>query len=65
MFNAISVDHDQKPHSTASDLGLHCLLVFLLSDTGHKSDNVYGKVPELQIRRSTEDNSKIIFLISQ
>ena len=42
LSNAISVDHDQNPHSAASDLGLHCLLVFLLSDTGHKSDNVYG-----------------------
>ena len=33
-LNANSVDTDQRPHSMASDLGLHCLTVSLLSDTG-------------------------------
>ena len=30
------VDHEQTPHSAASDLGLHCLLMSLLRDAGHK-----------------------------
>ena len=30
VFNANSVDPDQMPHSAASDLGLHGLLMFLL-----------------------------------
>ena len=31
-LNAKSVDPDQTPRSVASDLGLHCLPVFLLWD---------------------------------
>ena len=30
VINANSVDPDQTPRSAASDLGLHCLPVFLL-----------------------------------
>ena len=29
-FNAKSVDPDQKPHSVASDPGLHCFIITLL-----------------------------------
>ena len=36
VFNANSVDPDQTPRSAASDLGLHCLLVFLLWGAMHK-----------------------------
>ena len=41
LSNAISVDHDQKPHVAVSGLGVHCLQVFLLSDNRHTSANVY------------------------
>ena len=30
VFNAISVNYDQMPHSAASDLDLHCLPMSLL-----------------------------------
>ena len=30
LFDANSVDPDQTPHSTAPDLGLHCLQMSLL-----------------------------------
>ena len=30
VFNANSVNPEQMPHSVASDLGLHCLLITLL-----------------------------------
>ena len=33
-FYANSVDHDRTPHSAASDLGLHFLLMSLLWDAG-------------------------------
>ena len=36
FFNANSVDPDQTPHSVAFELGLHCLLMFLLWDARHK-----------------------------
>ena len=36
IFNAMSVDPDQTPHSAASDLGLHCLLMSLLWNARHK-----------------------------
>ena len=39
VFNANSVDLDQMPHSVASDLGLHCLPMSLLLDTGDKLVN--------------------------
>ena len=32
VLNANSVDPDQMPHSVASDLGLHCLLMSYLWD---------------------------------
>ena len=32
VFNVNSVDPDQTPRSTASDLGLHCLTMSLLWD---------------------------------
>ena len=32
VFNVNSIDPDQTPHSAASDLGLHCLLMSLLWD---------------------------------
>ena len=35
-LNANSVDPDQTPRSAASDLGLHCLPMFLLWDARHK-----------------------------
>ena len=35
-LNANSVDPDKKPHSAVSDLGLHCLPMTLLWDTGLK-----------------------------
>ena len=34
VFNAKSVDPDQMPHSVASDLGLHCLLVSFYGTLG-------------------------------
>ena len=40
VFNANSVDPDQTPRSAASDLGLHCLPVFLLWDARLKWVNV-------------------------
>ena len=36
VFNANSVDPDQTPRSAASDLVLHCLLMFLFWDARHK-----------------------------
>ena len=36
VFNANSVDPDQTPHSAASDLGVHCLSIFLLWNARHK-----------------------------
>ena len=42
VFNANIVDPDQTPHCVASDLGLHCLLMFLLGDTRHNWFNVSG-----------------------
>ena len=36
VFHANSVDSDQRMHSVASDLDLHCLSVFLLWETRHK-----------------------------
>ena len=39
VVNANSVDPDQTPRSAASDLGLHCLPVSHLLDTGHKLVN--------------------------
>ena len=41
VFNANSVDPDQTPRSTASDLGLHCLPMSLLWDTSHNWVNKY------------------------
>ena len=35
VYNAYSVDPDQAPRSAASDLGLHCLPMFLSLDTRH------------------------------
>ena len=32
VLTSNNVDHDQTPHSAASDLGLHCLSMFLLLD---------------------------------
>ena len=36
VFNANSEDYDQTLHSAASDLGLHCLPMFILRDARHK-----------------------------
>ena len=36
VFNANSLDPNQTPRSAASDLGLHCLPMSLLSDTRYK-----------------------------
>ena len=36
VVNANSVDHDQMPHSAASDLGLHCLPMSHLWDARYK-----------------------------
>ena len=36
VFNANSEEPDQTPRSTASDLGLPCLPMSLLSDTKHE-----------------------------
>ena len=36
IFNATSVDPDQTPRSSASDLVLHCLPMSLLWDARHK-----------------------------
>ena len=36
ILNANSVDPDQTPRSAASDLGLHCLHMFLLWYTMHR-----------------------------
>ena len=36
VFNANSVDPDQRPRSVASYLGLNCLLMSLLWDARHK-----------------------------
>ena len=35
-FNANSIDPGQTPRSAASDLGLHCLPMFLSRDVRHK-----------------------------
>ena len=35
ILYANSVNPDQTPHSAASDLGLHCVPVFLLWDARH------------------------------
>ena len=46
----------------------HCLLLeltFCIIQSSWCRINVVHNYAELQIRRSTEDNSKIIFLISQ
>ena len=43
VFTTNSVDPDQMPRSTASDLGLHCLPMSLLGDTRHKWVNIYSK----------------------
>ena len=40
VFNAQSVDPDLMPHSVASDLGLHCLPMFLLWDARLKWVNL-------------------------
>ena len=42
VFNANIVDPDQTPHCVASDLGLRCLLMFLLGGTRHNWFNVSG-----------------------
>ena len=36
VFNVNNVDTDRTPRSAASELGLHCLQMFLLCDAGHK-----------------------------
>ena len=36
VFDANSADPDLTPHSSASDLGLHCLLISILWDARHK-----------------------------
>ena len=40
ICNAYSVDPDQMLHSVGSDLGLHCLLMYLLWDARHKWVNL-------------------------
>ena len=42
MLNANSVDPDQTLRSAASELGLHCLPVFLLWDARHKWVKLIG-----------------------
>ena len=41
LVNANSVDPDQMSHFAESDLGLHCLPMFLLWDARHKCVNVH------------------------
>ena len=36
VFNANSADPDQMPHSAASDLDLHCLLISLFGNARHR-----------------------------
>ena len=36
VFNVNNVNTDRTPRSAASELGLHCLQIFLLCNAGHK-----------------------------
>ena len=47
MSNANRIEHDQTPHSAASDLDLHCLPVSLLWDARRKCVND-GVVQQLE-----------------
>ena len=47
---ANSADPDQTPHSAASDLGLHCLLINLLRVSGLQWVKIAGWVHEKQCR---------------